>query len=626
MFFLRLLLHHVQGPKTFEDLRTVDGIICQTFREACYRRGLLENDNQWDATLREAAICRSPKRLRHLFSILLKTCDVGSPSILWNKYKDDLAEDFKHQAQLAHPIFQVVYTDEMYNRALIEIEDTIASMDGPQLTSFGLPQTNRTQVTSVPTEIIRETSYDISSLSRYINENEPKLLPDQRNAYSTIVNSISDQIGGIFFIDAPGGTGKTFVTNLLLANVRKQNKIAVAVASSGIAATLLPGGRTAHSTFKLPLDLAANDEAVCKINKNSGMGEVLKRCQLIVWDECTMAHRRALEALNKTLQDLRNNNHLMGGLIVVLSGDFRQTLPVISKGTKADQIRACLKSSSLWKHVTVFKLTTNMRARIFGEQHSGLFAENLLQIGEGRTPVDSQNKINMYSISTAVTSVSELTEKIFPNFIQHFKDVSWLCERVILAPKNVTVHSINEQLLQKIPGDPTMYNSVDTVMDEKEVVNYPTEFLNSLDIAGLPPHTLRLKIGAPIILLRNLDQPKLCNGTRLIITALNLHVIQAQVQTGCGKGEIVFIPRIPLITSDLPFQFKRLQFPVRLSFAMSINKSQGQTFQVVGLQLQEDCFAHGQLYVGCSRVGAANKLFVYSPYGKTTNVVYKEVL
>ena len=153
-------------------------------------------------------------------------------------------------------------------------------MDGPPLPSFDRPKTNRTEVNTLATERMRETSYDIISLTEYVNENEPKLFHDQRTAYSTIENSISQLNGGIYFLDAPGGTGKTFVTKLLLAKVRKQNNIAVAVASSDIAATLLPGGRTAHSAFKLPLDLATNDEAACKITKDSGMEEVSKRCEL----------------------------------------------------------------------------------------------------------------------------------------------------------------------------------------------------------------------------------------------------------------------------------------------------------------------------------------------------------
>lgn len=90
------------------------------------------------------------------------------------------------------------------------------------------------------------------------------------------------------------------------------------------------------------------------------------------------------------------------------------------------------------------------------------------------------------------------------------------------------------------------------------------------------------------------------------------HVIQATILTGCGKGQDVFIPRIPLIpsVSELSIQFKRLQFPVRVSFAMSINKAQGQTLSVTGLHLEESCFSHAQLYVGCSRV-RTNYIFMH---------------
>ena len=127
------------------------------------------------------------------------------------------------------------------------------------------------------------------------------------------------------------------------------------------------------------------------------------------------------------------------------------------------------------------------------------------------------------------------------------------------------------------------------------------------------------------MLLRNLLPPKLCNGTRLVVKKLMINCIEATIITGSGTGENVFIPRIPIIPSDMPFQFKRLQFPVRLSFAMSINKSQGQSLKVAGLQLEEPCFSHGQLYVGASRVGSKNNLYIYTPTRKTRNIVYKEV-
>ena len=128
------------------------------------------------------------------------------------------------------------------------------------------------------------------------------------------------------------------------------------------------------------------------------------------------------------------------------------------------------------------------------------------------------------------------------------------------------------------------------------------------------------------MLLRNLNPPKLCNGTRLVVKKLCPNVIKAVVISGSAKGEEVMIPRIPLISSpsDLAFSFKRLQFPVRLCFAMSINKSQGQTLKVAGLQLQEPCFSHGQLYVACSRVGSKSNLFTMcQPHGKCNSCHFR---
>ena len=104
------------------------------------------------------------------------------------------------------------------------------------------------------------------------------------------------------------------------------------------------------------------------------------------------------------------------------------------------------------------------------------------------------------------------------------------------------------------------------------------------------------------------------------------NLIEATILTGCGKGEDVFIPRIPIIPNDLPFEFKRLQFPVRLAFAMTINKAQGQTLKVAGLNLETPCFSHGQLYVACSRVGTAKNVYAYVPGNKTQNIFYQEAL
>lgn len=429
-------------------------------------------------------------------------------------------------------------------------------------------------------------------------------------------------------MDAPGGTGKTFLIKLILAGIRSQNHIALAIASSGIAATLLDGGRTAHSALKLPLNIHTNPDAVCNIKKHSGMAKVLQKCKIIIWDECTMAHKHSLEALDRMMKDLNNNTRLFGGALLLLSGDFRQTLPVIPRATYADEINACIKQSYLWRNVTTLRLNKNIRVQLQNDPLAISFSEQLLNIGNGTIPLhgDTQYIKLPENFCNMVNTKDALIESIFPHLQANYINHAWLRERAILAPKNIDVDAINFKIQQSLPGNEILFKSIDTVTDPDEAVNYPVEFLNSLDLPGMPPHNLRLKIGAPIILLRNLNAPKLCNGTRLVIKKIMGNVLEATILNGKFEGEVVLLPRIPMIPSDSPIPFRRLQFPIRLAFAMTINKSQGQTMSICGLDLENPVFSHGQLYVACSRVGKPSSLFIYTPQELTKNIVHKIAL
>ena len=164
----------------------------------------------------------------------------------------------------------------------------------------------------------------------------------------------------------------------------------------------------------------------------------------------------------------------------------------------------------------------------------------------------------------AVKTEEELIFYVFPNFLTKYTNTTWLSERAILAPKNIAVHKTNTIMLDMLPAERMTYESLDKIIDEAQVVNYLTEFLHSLEPPGFSPHKLILKANVPIMLLRNLDPPKLCNGTCLLCHRLLPHVIEAIVMAGKYAGESVFIPRIPLIPNgdDLPVEWKKLQFQV----------------------------------------------------------------
>ncbi|CAN1842064.1 ATP-dependent DNA helicase PIF1 [Linum perenne] len=239
-----------------------------------------------------------------------------------------------------------------------------------------------------------------------------------------------------------------------------------------------------------------------------------------------------------------------------------------------------------------------------------------------------------------IDPIQDIVRATYPDLLQNYKNVAYLANRAVLAPHHDMVHKVNAHMLSQIPGEEITYLSSDYIDNEKGKQSvtdpeFPVEMLNSLQVPGFPDHEIKLKVGVPIILLRNIDQSAgLCNRTRMVVKLLGQWFIEAQIISGSNLGESIFLPRMTLTTeySSLNIVLSRRQYPIAICFAMTINKSQGQTLQQVGLCLQHQVFSHGQLYVALSRVTTRSGLKILScdsdgNHLKTMqNIVYKEIL
>ncbi|KAE9016911.1 hypothetical protein PR002_g13537 [Phytophthora rubi] len=335
-----------------------------------------------------------------------------------------------------------------------------------------------------------------------------------------------------------------------------------------------------------------------------------------------------------------NDQAPFGGKVFVLSGDFHQILPVVVRGTPAETIDACLKSSSLWSHFKQLHLTENMRVQSAKSESTAAelaaFSEFLLKVGEGKHEVNRSLgkdfvKIprDMLIYNTETDQDMDDDEDILPGAVPRglkniidvmYADINkpdiatdeYFANRTILTTTNAVVQRINEAVSQRLSGDSHEYLSVDSVDDDNKGNFFEPEVLHTVNINGIPPHKLTLKEGAPIMMMRNLNPDLgLCNRTRLRVVKLKPHLIHATTMTDERQGQDVLIPRIVFVSDgdsrDSPFRLRRKQFPMVPAFAMTINKAQGQTVQNLGLYLATPCFSHGQLYVGCTRRNTAKR-------------------
>jgi hypothetical protein len=313
------------------------------------------------------------------------------------------------------------------------------------------------------------------------DERVPQLNLEQQAVYDNVMAVVN---GPAFFVDGLGGTNKTFLYSCFLNTVCAQGRVAIAMASSGIATLLLDGGRTAHSCLKIPVQ-GLNNTSTCYISRDFKLAALLQAAALIVWDEAVMMHKHVFEAVNRSLQDIMAVINPafkflpFGGLVVVFGGDSRQILPVMPCGTRGDVVAAALNCSSIWQHVRVFKLHTNMRVQKLlaqGGAHAHAhatrqqaFVDYLQRVGEGTKrvypSVGEDSILIPHDMCYNGSTVADLIEEVYgalSSIVEYAARSAYIIERAILTPLNEDVDALNNSSMTNMHSQSTMVRSHST--------------------------------------------------------------------------------------------------------------------------------------------------------------------
>ena len=472
-YFLRLLLSHVKGAQSFEDLKSYKEITYDTYGDAAKARNLVNTDDEWEKCLSEACRNQFPIALCNLFSLI---CSQQNPI-----NARELFEKFKHN------FYYPTMSPEIGENWALKIINESLLLYGMTNEDFQLPAYDEElcNVTEEQNHMFETRTQEIKNSNDELKKCIISLSTKQREIFNKVIKALDGKDNPkYFFIDGPGGSGKSYLLNTII-NYMESNSISItAVAWTGIAATLLKGGKTVHTAFKFSLDI--DEKTTSGIKPNSEKGRKLKEIKVLIWDEITMASKSAFQAVDKFLKDLLDNDEPFGGIVVILAGDFRQTLPIIRHGRRAQIIENTVKKSYLWNIFEPIKLFDNKRIK----NNDQSFKQWLLDIGDGifKNPIEEEHEV--INIPNDMVCNSDIVDEIFGQSNFEVDDES-INKKVILTTNNSDVLALNEQVLKKLKGDSIDYYSVDTASDDNGMnldIAMPIEFVNSLTPNGLPPH------------------------------------------------------------------------------------------------------------------------------------------
>lgn len=664
LFYQRILFDHRRGPTGFADLRTINGVVYPTNQKACEALGLTENSQIWRDTLADAISCQLPDKVRHLFACLLHWSGIADPANLWEEFRDFMCQDLRRQIEqgkvripMDAPVEDPNFVPA-YDYTLWSIRQELSKMgwtDPYDPANKEIPEDLDQNHAALPTPMVDWTrqidvvadeiaAWDPLSQGERYGESHARLNAGQRAAFDFITQQPPDSPQPCF-VNGAAGTGKTFLYETLCQYYRGEQEIVITVASSGIAAQLLPGGTTAHSRFAIPIAMDPNKP--CALSKASRNAKLIRAASLIIWDELPMMHKGSINKVNKLLNFLMDvpeddQSIIFGGKRIVFGGDFAQTLPVVEKGGPGAALDASFRRSHLWERFRVLHLTENMR--LANDPENRRYADWLQQDVSGYNLEYQDRRIQLPESVNQLSDVSEAVRFVYSDprldcitpvegKRSHEPDEDYrqlLAGRAILALMNTRVREINRAISDTFVEHSIQTRTYAAKYDRGYGSFYSEDYMKHVNISGFPDDQLTLAEGMPIMVLRNLaPQYGVVNGTRMVIKTLLPNIIIGIILTGSKKGQEFPIPRIKLeIGEDHGHiePFYRGQFPVMVSYAMTVHKSQGQSLARVGIELTGDVFSHGQLYVALSRVTDVKQMVVVTPRRGVFNIVEPAVL
>ncbi|KAJ1525564.1 hypothetical protein ONE63_010368 [Megalurothrips usitatus] len=561
----------------------------------------------------------SPSSRRFAFALVIRYIQVEDVTGSWELIKYSVIGDFVNKYSME--------PDEAIDEALKHIWSIFHGW-GAKEGDYDFPYV---QPDPEPIPLL-----DISFPSRTETLNEK-----QRMVYDAVMAAAMDCTNThplLLYVKGAGGTGKSHLFTVLGEDLQRAGLLSMYTAFSGVATQVLPFGRTCHTGYGIPKTRPVlGKEPLSNIGLESDRAARIHASHVHFIDEISMLKEWHFQVINQILQDImfteNRSRPPFGNKVVVIGGDFRQTSPIVSK----DEGSVIEESVYAHQHFKLFKcLDENMRA-----SEDPVYAEYLQTVADGSANEPGSRKI-IIPKGLLQNSPKTLKKKrrgrpkllrIRP--FQHHNDLSDLVtavfrrgggtdmssgEEAFLAPTNENCDMVNvicDIALSRVQSDLKLFDShsvfenpqninegIETSEEDEFALTIPDALAAKVVGSSLPPHELKLKKDAIVMVPRNLSLPMgIVIGTVARVTNIGINMVTMLVLTGKMKGEEVVLPRIRMEDDEVakPKIAVRYQIPLRLAYAYTIHRAQSRTLKKVGLYLPKPVFAHGMLYVALSR-------------------------